>query len=365
MSLTLGGAGVRPSMVAALVALLALAGCSSSSDDDPTETPAAPSETSETSGSSSEPAAETSETGAFPVTLDTAYGEITVPEKPERIVVFSARNIELLSLLGEEPYAWNNGDLSREEQLATGSPWLEDVITIESDTSLYDMGEYALNPEAFAQLEPDLILADVWNVNEQVYEQLSQVAPTFVGLETDAWTSWQDTLASFATLTGHDPDAAVADAEASLAAASDAAAERLPGLQGATYQVPAYNQEGGFGLARWDNRVFENIGLVPGEGQESAEMTTVSRENIDALNADVLFVSASGSISAEAREEGFTFLREDPRFPELPASQNGTVVFLSAVEYAAINAVTPASVTWWLDQVVPQLEESTLNQSGR
>lgn len=76
MSLSLGLKSKRAGALAALVALFALAGCSSTSDGDQAE--------------SSESAATTAENGAFPVSLDTAYGEIPVPEKPERIVVFSA-----------------------------------------------------------------------------------------------------------------------------------------------------------------------------------------------------------------------------------------------------------------------------------
>ncbi len=115
---------------------------------------------------------------------------------------------------------------------------------------------------------------------------------------------------------GHDPAEVVEEAEGALANSFAAAAERLPGLQGATYQAPTWNVEQTWGLVQWDNTLFTGFGLVPGEGQATDDATVVSPENIDLLNADVLFVAASGSISLDAAEEGFAALREDPRFDD-------------------------------------------------
>ncbi|MGB4780401.1 ABC transporter substrate-binding protein [Microbacterium sp.] len=335
-------------IASALAAALLLAGCGAGEPD-----------------TDSTDAASGGNTGgdAFPVTIDAAYGEVSVKEKPERIFVFSARNLELLSYLGEEPYVFNNGPLTGEEFLER-LPYLDDALTTEPDPSLYDMGEYSLDAEAIAAFEPDLILADVWNVDEQAYQQLAQIAPTFVGLKAGDWTSWQDTLTSFATLTGHDPDAALAEVEAELDTAFETAADRLPGLQGATYQVVTIDDEG-FGVGPFDDGVDVDtrLGLVAAKGYEEGRQA--SWENVDTLSADVLFVGSAGSLSDEAVEEGFTRLREDPRFAELPAVKNGAVVWLTRDEVAAITAVTPGGLTWWLEQTVPRLEESALNQSAQ
>ena len=310
----------------------------------------------------STPAA-TTESGAFPVTINAAYGQVTVPKKPERILVYSARNLELLSYLGEKPYVWSAGPLTKEKFLGY-FPYLKDIATTEPDTKLYDMGEYSLDAEAIAAIKPDLILADVWNVNEQVYQQLAKIAPTFIGLKSGEWTSWQDTLTTFAKLTGHDPDAALAKVEANLAGAFTTAGDQLPGLRGATYQVVTIDDEG-FGVGPFDHGVDVDtrLGLVAAKGYEEGRQA--SWENVDTLTAGVLFVGAAGSLSDEAVEEGATRLRKDPRFAGLPAVKSGAVIWLARNELTAITAVTPGGLAWWLDQVVPRLEKSALNQSAR
>jgi hypothetical protein len=50
---------------------------------------------------------------------------------------------------------------------------------------------------------------------------------------------------------------------------------------------------------------------------------------------------------------------------ELPSSENGTLVYLTGPQWSAVNGGTPVSVLWWLDQILPVLEDSALNQDGQ
>lgn len=59
--------------------------------------------------------------------------------------------------------------------------------------------------------------------------------------------------------------------------------------------------------------------------------------------------------------EGQAELEADPRVAELPAAQNGSLFYFDATMAGAINPVSPASLRWWLDEFVPQLEASPLN----
>lgn len=341
---------VRPrSLVALLLALaLALAGCSNSTDtaaDDP--------------GTENAEAAD----GPFPVTIDTAYGEVTVEEKPERIVVLTTAYLELLPYLDEKPLA----SLENDDSL-TWAPWLEGIEMGETDTDLVD-GDWAPSPEAIAKWDPDLILTDIWNVDEKLYEQLSDVAPTYVGIETDTQTSWQKQLASLASLTGHDP-AIVDEVEADLAADFDAAAEKLPGLQGKSFVIPVYFTDNQFWPTEYGNDPLIALGLEPSDqqphdGETVTEADTISRENVDQLTEDVVVIAASGAVDQEQIDKTFASLRKDPRVADLPASKNGTWLYLTGPEWTAINGGTPVSYRWWLDQVLPELEKSALNQSGR
>lgn len=299
-----------------------------------------------------------------PVSLDTAYGEITVDKKPKRIVALGGRHLELLTLLGEKPVAFADYG-SDKEQMLTSYPWLEGTIEGEPDLDLFT-AEYQPAPEAIAALEPDLILTTIWQTDEKLYKQLSQIAPTYVGIEADTNTEWQDDLAALAKLTGHD-EGIVADAQGELDAALESAAERLPGLQDKSFYIAALGDGDQLWLTEYAAEPAMALGLKPGEGQpvngeEAADAPKYSQENIDQLTADVVL------IAAENRDPSGAFraaLEADPRLAELPASKNGTMIFLATAQWNAVNGGTAASQVWWLNQIVPVLEESTLNQSGQ
>lgn len=323
-------------------AALALAGCSA----------AAP---------ATDDAAPSSDTAGFPVSIDTAYGEITVNESPERIVALSGSHLELLTSLDETPIAFADYT-SDNEQLLASYPWLEGTYEGEPDPKLFT-ADYQPSPEAIAALEPDLILTNIWQTDDQIYEQLSQIAPTYVGIETDTNTAWQDDLTALAALTGHD-DQVVDDAETELDSALTAAAEKLAGLQGKSFYVAALGDGEQLWLTEYAAAPLLALGLEPGEGQpvegsEAADAPTFSQENIDQLTADVVL------IAAENRDPSGEFraaLESDPRLAELPASKNGTLIFLEPGQWNAVNGGTAKSLIWWLDQIEPVLEESALNQ---
>lgn len=333
-------------LVGLVSAALTLAGCSAETT--------APNDT----------AAPSTDAAGFPVTIETAYGEITVNEKPERIVALSGRHLELLTVLDEQPIAFADYT-SDNDQLLASYPWLDDTYEGEPDPKLFT-ADYQPSPEAIAALEPDLILTNIWQTDEQLYDQLSQIAPTYAGIESETNTSWQDDLTALAALNGHD-DQVVDDAESELDAALVAAAEKLPGLQGKSFYVAALGDGEQLWLTEYAVAPLLALGLVPGEGQpvegsQAADAPTFSQENIDQLTTDVVL------IAAENRDPSGEFraaLEADPRLAELSASTNGTLIFLQPGQWNALNGGTAASLLWWLDQIEPVLEESALNQSGQ
>lgn len=330
-------------LIAGVIATgVALAGCAAGAPADDTAAP------------------ESGADSAFPVSIDTAYGEITVPAKPERIVVLSTTYLELLPYLDEAPLASPDDD----EYIATYSPWLVGTDRGEIDASLID-SDYLISPEAVAAWEPDLILTDIWNADEALYDQLSQIAPTYVGIDTDTNTSWQNHLGALAELTGRDP-AIVDEVEAEFDADLAAGAAAVPGLAGASFQVAALGGDEQLWLTEYANAPLIALGLVPGEGQptngdEGAVAPTYSQENVDQLTADVLFVATDHRDPDGAWRVA---LEADPRVAALPSSANGTFVYLTGPQWSAVNGGTPVSVLWWLDEVLPTLTASELNQSG-
>lgn len=300
----------------------------------------------------------------FPVTVDTAYGEISVKKDPERIVALNGRHLELLTVLDEVPIAFADYGADDAQFLAS-YPWLEGTYEGEADPELFT-ADYQPAPEAIAALDPDLILTTIWQTDETLYEQLSQIAPTYVGIEADTNTPWQDDLAALAALTGHD-EQVVADTESELDTALAAAAEDLPGLQGKTFYAAALGDGEQLWLTEYPAAPLLGLGMEPGEGQpvegsQAADAPTFSQENIDALTADVVI------IAAENRDPSGEFraaLEADPRLDALPASKNGTLLFLDSGQWNAVNGGTAASVIWWLEQIEPVLAKSALNQSGQ
>lgn len=112
------------------------------------------------------------------------------------------------------------------------------------------------------------------------------------------------------------------------------------------------------------------LGMVPSAQQPhgdvtSAEVAKISRENIDKLTEDVVFLASSGAVSKEVIDETFAAVKKDPRVAELPASKNGTWLYLDGNQWNAINGGTPLSYRWWLTQVLPTLQGSALNAATK
>src|SRR3954447_21158872 len=115
---------------AVAAALAVLAGCSSSGGDKP-------SGGSSGAGSS----AGRSTAAAFPVTLQTGNGGVTIPRKPTAIVSLSPTATEMLFAIGA-------GDQVKAVDKNSDYP---------ADAPHTDLDAYQLNVEAIAQKRPDLV----------------------------------------------------------------------------------------------------------------------------------------------------------------------------------------------------------------
>jgi iron complex transport system substrate-binding protein len=314
-------------------------------------------------GSGDSESADGSGTGSG-ATIDTAYGKITVPDEPKRIVALSGRHIELLTLLDEKPVAFTDYGAD-DKGIVSSYPWLKGTYEGTATPELFT-ADYLPSPEEIAELDPDLILTTIWQTDKQLYKQLSKVAPTYVGIETKTNTSWQDDLAALATLTGHDP-AIVDEVESDYATDLAEVAAKIPALKGATFQVAALGDGNQFFLTEYAADPLLGLGLEPGkdqpiDGEGGKAAIGFSQENIDKLTADVVLIAAenrdpSGKIRAA--------LEADPRLADLPASKNGTLIFLDPGQWNAVNGGTATSVLWALEQIVPTLAASPLNQDGQ
>src|ERR671916_998438 len=168
---------VRPSLRGAvlLAATVLVAGCGSGD-----------------AGSSGDAAASNSPAdsgGAFPVTVETAFGDVEIPEEPQRVVALGWSDAETALALGVQP-------VGASDWLALGGegvgPWAEGRY--DEAPEIIETLEPSL--EAVAALQPDLILDTRSPATQERYDQLRQIAPT-VGVPegvTQYQTTWQQQL---------------------------------------------------------------------------------------------------------------------------------------------------------------------------
>ncbi|KFL28650.1 iron siderophore-binding protein [Devosia sp. 17-2-E-8] len=106
--------------------------------------------------------------GAAAVEIKHAMGVTDVPDNPQRVVVLTNEGTEALLAVGITPVGAVRSWL--------GDPWYKHIAEAMKDVT--PVGEEsAVNLEAIAALEPDLIIGNKTR-QEKIYDQLSAIAPT-------------------------------------------------------------------------------------------------------------------------------------------------------------------------------------------
>ncbi len=225
------------SMLGAMV-LLAACGSGSGESDQPASGDTSPSE----SGA----------VASFPVTVEGAYGPITVEKEPERVVVLDASYLDMLGSLGVEPVAFY-GYLRTQPDFISAYPWFEGRDLSGHDPALIG-ADWSPSAERIATHEPDLILGESWQIDESMLAQLSAIAPTFVADGVD----WREDLPAVAALLGMSDagDQALATFDAEMVAAK----ERLAAFAGKSYIAGWYRDND---LQVFPNQYLEDVGFVP------------------------------------------------------------------------------------------------------
>ncbi|WP_134323812.1 ABC transporter substrate-binding protein [Cumulibacter soli] len=272
------------------------------------------------------------------VTVTTKFGDVSVPEDPERVVVIGGAWTDTALALGVEPVAAGGVDLDN-------APWLDGVI----DESIVDdelLGaDGSVNREKVASYKPDVIIVQPFSINDEAaYDALSEVAPVVTGMDVnDSWTHVLDVVAQ-STGTTDKAEEITADVDAKAADLSEAA----PELAGKTYQWVRYDQDQ---LYFGNGSLLDLLGLEPGTGQDNTMNTSasISRENLPELDADVVGVFCYSDC---------TPLKDDPRLADLPSSKYGSLFFPDLALAVAINSASPLTVQYVFDELGPQLTEA-------
>lgn len=269
---------------------------------------------------------------AFPVTVDHAFGSVTIEKKPERIVDLTYGSaLEPFLAVSEAPVAATSiGDLS------ANLPWLGDRVTWPMDEDLKS------DPEKVASLDPDLIIIN--EVDEADWRKFQDIAPTLsVKSEADR-SSWHTFLPVVATVTGHAGD--VEQIEKAYLDRVREFQDSNRGVDTLTYNSGALTK----GFIYAGNNVFQDLGISLEEGQKGKKNgDSISDENISLLRGDILVIFDPAGKRAE--------LESRPAFRELPAVTSDAVIWQDKpMGYALSGAPGPVSLDWLIDRITPQVQ---------
>jgi iron complex transport system substrate-binding protein len=283
--------------------------------------------------------------GAFPVTIGTAFGDVTVGEEPTRVVALGWSDAETALALGVQP-------VGASDWLGVGGDGLGDWVEEGYDEAPEIIGTMEPSYEAIAALEPDLILDTRSDGTEERYELLSAIAPTIGQPEgVGPWqTTWQQQLELVGQALGKADRAEELQAEVEQAFTDAAAAN--PPFDGTEVAVGAYTPEGFGAYVRGDSRVafMEQLGFVNKRAVEDLATANffvpVSEEQVSLLDAELtvvfpIFVAASEFTS-------------NPLWEALPSVQEGRAVVLD--DPTVLNAFSSASapgLLYALETTVP------------
>ncbi|WP_155849946.1 ABC transporter substrate-binding protein, partial [Arthrobacter sp. H41] len=174
-------ARMRGLFAAATIAVLSLSACSTG----PTDGGSAG------TGGNDDGAAE-----AFPVTIEHAFGETTIEEKPERVATVSWVNADVSLALGVVPVGMPIDAYGGNENGST--PW-KDAKLEELDAAIGSENAPAQYSEAdgipfdeIAATNPDVILGVYSGLSQEDYDTLSEIAPVVAYPEIAYGTAWQD-----------------------------------------------------------------------------------------------------------------------------------------------------------------------------
>lgn len=285
-------------------------------------------------GDSSEPEAGSAgqapaEGAAFPRTVEHAMGSTEIPEEPERVVVLDTGELDSAISLGVTPVGAVTTAVSDDflSYLAEDAEGVEVVGTIAEP-----------NLEAIAALEPDLILSNELR-HEDLYDQLSQIAPTvfaeFVGV------TWKDNLRLAAEALGAEDEAAAAleryeqRADEVGQEVGDPADTTVSAIRFVEGTIRVYTPESFIGTVLTDVGL-DQLQLPTTDYPTFAEL---SAEELMQVDADIVLYASYG----EADDSGEAAVVAGPLWPRLTAVQEGRAfaveedIFYTGVGLTAAN----------------------------
>jgi iron-siderophore transport system substrate-binding protein len=291
------------------------------------------------------------EPAAFPVTIPHKFGETTITEAPERVVVAGLREQDSLLALGVVPVATTEWYGNHPGAIF---PWAKEALgdaPVPKRLGFTDGIQF----EKIAALRPDLILAVYSGLTQKDYDTLSKIAPTVAQPpgQVDWGSSWQDEITTVGKAVGK-PDEAEKlkdEAEAKLAAAAKAHPE-FKG-QTAAFATP-YQGIYVYGPQDTRSRFLTDLGFTyPPElenvGGNEEFGGQLSDEKLDLLDVGALLWFANPGPADK--------IRGNDLYSRLKVHSEGRDVFLAEKGdlYEAASFISVLSIPLLVDELVPKL----------
>jgi iron complex transport system substrate-binding protein len=278
------------------------------------------------------------------------YGSTTVKQAPKRVVSVGFNDQDTLLALDVVPVGILRWFTTQPRAVG---PWAEPKLG-SAQPQIIPPAE--LDFEAIVQLAPDLIVGIYRDMKPEEYQRLSQIAPTVAPPVGSApfGVPWRDEARLIAGALGQTPamERIIADVEGKFAAAKRA----NPQFAGKTVVVSLPAADGQYyAYSRQDGRVrfMEEIGLTLAPAidalEKTAFFTTLSRERVNLLEADVLIFLVTTDAVLQA-------LKTDTLLQGLNVAKQNRVIYITdqnIVQAYAMNSVL--SLPYAIEQVVPQI----------
>ncbi|MFB9776418.1 ABC transporter substrate-binding protein [Brevibacterium otitidis] len=306
------------------------------------------------------------EDGAYPVTIEHAYGSAEVTTQPQRVVAIGWSGADIAIQFGTVPVAQGNATGIEDDYY----PWVSEAIEKlgapfpSLDPSL-ERGEVDL--EYVLMQQPDLIVAINSGITEAEYEALSDIAPT-IAFPAEPWaTTVDEHIQMMGAALGRPAYAAEIEKETAQRVAD--VAEAHPELSGVTYLHSFLPSDDGqvvvFGSVDPRAQILEDLGLEPLPGtlelqHETGDPSsfTVSMEQLLELSPDVHIVISDEdtwreAVAANAAFQGWA-----------PVSENRVALIEDAATGLALSTATPLGIDWGIDAIADDISRVVTETRG-
>jgi len=279
--------------------------------------------------------------------VEHSLGVSQVPESPQRVVTLDSSALDSAIALGMTPV----GSTVFGDFPSYLSEETTEEITIVGDGN-------QPNLETIVNLNPDLILGtDI--ASRRIYKKLSPIAPTVLSEGSGRSGEWQKNFQLFAKALGK-PETAqreIAEYEQEVAQLRETLEAELGNLSAIEVSVVtmAQGKIGFYSANSFSGAILNDLGFSRPPHQKRLQRwaTLVSRENVEQLDGDLIFLIYAPQFGEAITREEFV---NDPLFSQLVAVKAGQVYQVPAKAWTVGRSILAAQAV--LDDIAQKISQS-------